>query len=105
DLIKKYKNATLPLTRGLSPEGSLEFYIVNELSKARDRAGRIADRSCSTEHSGVIMARTCARGSSLILGQMTAALGQQSVRGKRIEKGLRGRSLSHFPVGDLAPEA
>ena len=105
DLIKKYKNGTLPLTRGLSPEGSLEFYIVNELSKARDRAGRIADRSFSTENSGVIMARTGARGSSLNLGQMTAALGQQSVRGKRIEKGLRGRSLSHFPPGDLAPEA
>ncbi len=105
DLIKKYKSGTLPLTRGLSPEGSLEFYIVNELSKARDRAGRIADRSFSTENSGVVMARTGARGSSLNLGQMTAALGQQSVRGKRIEKGLRGRSLSHFPAGDLAPEA
>jgi DNA-directed RNA polymerase subunit A' len=105
ELIKKYKNGTLPLTRGLSPEGSLEFYIVNELSKARDRAGRIADRSFSIENSGVIMARTGARGSSLNLGQMTAALGQQSVRGKRIEKGLRGRSLSHFPPGDLAPEA
>ncbi len=105
DLIKKYKSGTLTLTRGLSPEGSLEFYVVNELSKARDRAGRIADRSFSTENSGVIMARTGARGSSLNLGQMTAALGQQSVRGKRIEKGLRGRSLSHFPVGDLAPEA
>src|SRR5579864_5711184 len=105
DLIKKYKNATLPLTRGLSPEGSLEFYIVNELSKARDRAGRIADKSFSTENSGVVMARTGARGSSLNLGQMTAALGQQSVRGKRIEKGLRNRSLSHFPPGDLAPEA
>src|SRR5579864_220716 len=105
DLIKKYKNATLPLTRGLSPEGSLEFYIVNELSKARDRAGRIADRSFSTENSGVIMARTGARGSSLNLGQMTAALGQQSVRGKRIEKGMRGRSLSHFLPYDLSPEA
>ncbi len=36
---------------------------------------------------------------------MTAALGQQSVRGKRIEKGLRGRSLSHFLPYDLSPEA
>ena len=36
---------------------------------------------------------------------MTAALGQQSVRGKRIEKGLRGRSLSHFQPYDLSPEA
>jgi DNA-directed RNA polymerase subunit A' len=105
ELIKKYKAGTLPLTRGLSPEGSLEFYIVNELSKSRDRAGRIADKSFSIENSGVIMARTGARGSSLNLGQMTAALGQQSVRGKRIEKGLRGRSLSHFLPYDLSPEA
>jgi DNA-directed RNA polymerase subunit A' len=105
ELIKKYKTGTLPTTRGLSPEGSLEFYIVNELSKSRDRAGRIADKSFSIENSGVIMARTGARGSSLNLGQMTAALGQQSVRGKRIEKGLRGRSLSHFPPNDLTPEA
>ncbi len=51
------------------------------------------------------MARTGARGSSLNLGQMTAALGQQSVRGKRIEKGMRGRSLSHFQPYDLSPEA
>jgi DNA-directed RNA polymerase subunit A' len=105
ELIKKYKTGTLPTTRGLSPEGSLEFYIVNELSKSRDRAGRIADKSFSIENSGVIMARTGARGSSLNLGQMTAALGQQSVRGKRIEKGMRGRSLSHFQPNDLSPEA
>ncbi len=105
DLIKKYKGGTLALTRGLSPEDSLEFYIVNELSRARDRAGRTADKSFSPENAGVIMARTGARGSSLNLGQMTAALGQQSVRGKRIEKGMRGRSLSHFTWNDLAPEA
>jgi DNA-directed RNA polymerase subunit A' len=36
---------------------------------------------------------------------MTAALGQQSVRGKRIEKGMKGRALSHFPWNDPSPEA
>jgi DNA-directed RNA polymerase subunit A' len=105
ELIKKYKAGELQLTRGLSPEDSLEAYIVNELSRARDRAGRIADRSFPPENSGMIMARTGARGSSLNVGQMTAALGQQSVRGKRIEKGLRGRALSHFPWNDQSPEA
>src|SRR5579863_4357925 len=105
ELIKKYKTQTLTLTRGLSPEGSLEFYIVNELSKARDRAGRIADRSFSIENSGVIMARTGARGSSLNLGQMTAALGQQSVRGKRIEKGYQNRALPHFAPHNPSPDA
>ncbi len=105
ELIKKYKAGTLQLTRGLSPEDSLEAYIVNELARARDKAGRIADRSFPPENSGMIMARTGARGSSLNVGQMTAALGQQSVRGKRIEKGMRGRALSHFPWNDPAPEA
>lgn len=103
DLQKKYKAGTLQLTRGLTPEDTLEAYIVNELAKARDKAGRIADRSFPAENSGMIMARTGARGSSLNVGQMTAALGQQSVRGKRISHGLKGRALSHFPWDDPSP--
>mgnify|MGYP003320710703 FL=1 len=51
------------------------------------------------------MARTGARGSSLKLGQMTAALGQQSVRGKRIQNGFNQRALSHFEKGDMSPDA
>jgi DNA-directed RNA polymerase subunit A' len=105
DLLKKYRAGTLQLTRGLSPEDSLEAYIVNDLARARDKAGRIADRAFPTENSGMIMARTGARGSSLNVGQMTAALGQQSVRGKRIDHGMKGRALSHFPWNDPSPEA
>src|SRR3989449_11131016 len=105
ELNKKYKAGTLEGTRGLSPEDTLEFHTVNELARARERAGRIADKALPIENSGAIMARTGARGSSLNVGQMTAALGQQSVRGKRIEKGLRGRSLSHFPWNDPSPES
>ena len=105
DLQKKYRAGTLQLTRGLTAEDTLEAYIVNELAKARDKAGRIADRSFPAENSGMIMARTGARGSSLNVGQMTAALGQQSVRGKRISHGMKGRALSHFPWEDPSPEA
>jgi DNA-directed RNA polymerase subunit A' len=105
DLQKKYKTGGLQLTRGLSAEDTLEAYIVNELAKARDKAGRIADRAFPPENSGMIMARTGARGSSLNVGQMTAALGQQSVRGKRISHGMKGRALSHFPWDDPSPTA
>ena len=96
---------TLPLTRGLSPEEALELYVVNELSRARDRAGKIADRSFPDDNSGVIMASTGARGSTLNIGQMTAALGQQSIRGKRIIKGYRNRALSHFKPGEQNPDS
>jgi len=105
DLQKKYKSGSLTLAKGLSAEELLEASIINELSRARDKAGRIADRSFPAENSGMIMARIGARGSSLNVGQMTAALGQQSVRGKRISHGMKGRALSHFPWDDPSPES
>ena len=103
DLILQYEQGTLPLTRGLSPEEALELYVVNELSRARDRAGKTADRAFPDNNSGVIMASTGARGSTLNIGQMTAALGQQSIRGKRINKGYHNRSLPHFTINDTNP--
>ncbi|HEV8386337.1 MAG TPA: DNA-directed RNA polymerase subunit A' [Nitrososphaera sp.] len=105
ELIQQYNDGTLPLTRGLAAEEALELYVVNELSRARDRAGRTADRAFPDDNSGVIMASTGARGSTLNIGQMTAALGQQSIRGKRIQKGYHNRALSHFKPRDHNPDA
>ncbi len=105
ELIQQYNDGTLPLTRGLAAEEALELYVVNELSRARDRAGRTADRAFPDNNSGVIMASTGARGSTLNIGQMTAALGQQSIRGKRIQKGYRNRALPHFVPNDTSPDA
>src|SRR5207253_6594929 len=105
ELIQQYNDGTLPLTMGLAAEEALELYVVNELSRARDRAGRTADRAFPDENSGVIMASTGARGSTLNIGQMTAALGQQSIRGKRIQKGYHNRALSHFKPKDANPDA
>jgi DNA-directed RNA polymerase subunit A' len=105
ELIEQFKVGTLPLTRGLSANEALELYVVNELSRARDRAGKTADRAFPDDNSGVIMASTGARGSTLNIGQMTAALGQQSIRGKRIHKGYHYRSLPHFKTNDTNPDA
>ena len=105
ELIQQYNDGTLPLTRGLAPDEALELYVVNELSRARDRAGKTADRAFPDDNSGVIMASTGARGSTLNIGQMTAALGQQSIRGKRIDKGYHNRSLPHFKKNDTNPDA
>src|SRR5207244_213684 len=77
------------------------IYIMNELSRARDVAGDIADQYFQMDNSGVIMSRAGARGSSLNIGQMTANVGQQSIRGKRILRGYRGRALSFFKPGDV----
>src|SRR2546428_2115108 len=105
DLISQAKKGTLQLSRGLSSEEALEAYIVNELSRARDRAGSLADKSFDETNAGRIMATTGARGSSLNIGQMAGALGQQSIRGRRIHKGYSNRSLPHFKENDTNPDA
>ncbi len=105
DLIRQYREGVLQPIRGLSPEETLELQITNELSRARDRAGRAADRSLADNNAGVIMASTGARGSTVNIGQMTALLGQQSIRGKRIERGYQRRALPHFLPDDINPDA
>ena len=103
--INLYRENKLPILKGVKPEDMLENYIMNELSKARDKAARIVEKVIPETNSGYIMAKTGARGSSLNLGQMMAMLGQQSIRGKRITRGYTLRALSHFKKGDITPEA
>lgn len=105
DLISQAKKGTLKLTRGLSAEEALEAYIVNELSKARDKAGNTADQQLEKNNAARIMATTGARGSSLNIGQMAGALGQQSIRGNRLNKGYNNRALPHFKENDDNPDA
>lgn len=105
ELIDSYRKGTLQRLPGQSLQDSFEIYVMNELAKARDDSGRIADEDFTLENSGIIMTRTGARGSSLNIGQMTASVGQQSVRGKRIMRGYVQRALPHFEPGDPSPKA
>ncbi len=105
ELIKSYRDGTLPRLPGQTLEDSFEIYVMNELAKARDESGKIADEDFDLENSGIVMTRTGARGSSLNIGQMSACVGQQAVRGKRIMRGYLGRTLPHFKFGDPSPKA
>jgi DNA-directed RNA polymerase subunit A' len=105
ELIESYRKGTLPRLPGQTLEESFEIYVMNELAKARDESGKIADEDFTLENAGIVMTRTGARGSSLNIGQMSACIGQQSVRGKRILRGYVGRALPHFKTGDPSPKA
>jgi len=105
ELINKYRKGTLQRLPGQTLEDSFEIYVMNELAKARDKSGKIADEDFALENSGIIMTRTGARGSNLNIGQMSACIGQQSVRGKRIMRGYRDHALPHFKPGDPSPKA
>ncbi len=105
DLTDQYEKGTLKLTRGMKAEEALEAYIVNELGKARVKAGDTANDSLDDGNAGKIMATTGARGSALNVGQMAGALGQQSRRGNRMNEGYANRALTHYKEHDSNPDA
>jgi len=104
-LINAYKAGELEPLPGRTLDETLEMRIMQTLGKARDTAGKIAQRYLGLDNSGVVMAVSGARGSMLNLTQMAACVGQQSVRGERIKRGYAARTLPHFRKGDLGAEA
>jgi DNA-directed RNA polymerase subunit A' len=105
ELIRQYHEGSLEIIPGRTPEESLELKIIQRLQKLRDEAGKLAIGYMDTFNNAFIMARTGARGSDINITQMAAMLGQQTVRGRRIVRGFRTRTLPHFRPGDLSPEA
>ncbi len=105
ELIEQYKQGKLEPIPGRTLEESLEQKIISLLQELREKAGQVAVNSMDPFNDVFIMARTGARGSEVNITQMAAMLGQQTVRGKRIKRGFRRKTLPHFKDDDLSPEA
>ncbi|MBS3814945.1 MAG: DNA-directed RNA polymerase subunit A' [Hadesarchaea archaeon] len=104
-LIDVYHQGELEQLPGRSLRETLEMRIMEVLAETRDKAGEIAEEHLGLTNNAVIMARTGARGSMLNLTQMAGCVGQQSVRGERLTRGYKGRTLPHFKSGDLTADA
>ncbi len=110
-LVNAYEVGDLESMPGRTLNETLEMKIMQELGKARDKAGEIAGRNLGFEgeteldNSAIVMATSGARGSMLNLTQMAGCVGQQSVRGERIKRGYGDRTLPHFRPGDLGADA
>jgi len=104
-LIETYDRGELESLPGRTVDETLEMKIMQTLGKARDTAGDIAEDNFADDNPAVIMAESGARGSLLNLTQMAGAVGQQAVRGERINRGYEDRTLSHFKPNDLSAEA
>ena len=119
-LVESYEEGYLQALPGRSLEETLEMKIMQVLGEARDMSGTIAENYLTmgkqsdddpyehvmaVENHSVVMARTGARASMLNLTQITACVGQQAVRGGRIERGYLNRTLPHFKKGELGAKA
>ncbi|WP_327053128.1 DNA-directed RNA polymerase subunit A' [Halomicrococcus gelatinilyticus] len=105
ELIETYENGDLESLPGRTVDETLEMKIMQTLGKARDSAGDIAEDHFAGDNPAVVMAESGARGSMLNLTQMAGCVGQQAVRGERINRGYEDRTLSHYKPNDLSADA
>jgi DNA-directed RNA polymerase subunit A' len=105
EFITLYHESKLEVFPGRSAKETLELKILELLNRTRNEIGKIVGQHINKKTGSSVMAESGARGGSLPLAQMAAVVGQQALRGKRIEKGYKGRTLSCFKVGDLSPAA
>ncbi|MFP8888223.1 DNA-directed RNA polymerase subunit A' [Natrialbaceae archaeon A-CW2] len=105
ELIEAYERGELESLPGRTIDETLEMKIMQTLSRARDNAGTIAEEHFTEDNPAVVMANSGARGSMLNLTQMAGCVGQQAVRGERINRGYEDRTLSHYQKNDLSAEA
>lgn len=103
-LIEQFHAGKLEPLPGRTIEETLELRILEVLNRARNKSGDIAMRQ-ERESNALTMAKCGSRGNSLNIAQMTAVVGQQALRGKRIDHGFSGRTLSYFQKKDLSPKA
>ncbi|MFX0186509.1 MAG: DNA-directed RNA polymerase subunit A' [Candidatus Hodarchaeota archaeon] len=102
-----HNNNTKILKRapGRTMRETLELRIRQVLAEARKKAEEIAAHYIGDEAHSVIMTKSGARGNILNLGQMSAVVGQQAIRGERINRGYTQRTLPHFKINDLSPKS
>src|SRR3989338_4804571 len=103
-LIDEFYAGKLHALPGRTVAETLELRILEALNRARNKSGDIAIRQVR-ESSALTMAKCGSRGNPLNIAQMTAIVGQQALRGKRIETGFKGRTLSYFKRNDLSHKA
>jgi len=105
NLINLYHQGKLEIFPGRTIEETLELKILELLNKARNKAGKIVAEHLNKNTGSSIMSDSGSRGGPLNLAQMAAVVGQQALRGKRIDKGYFERTLSIFKKGDLSSKA
>ena len=104
-LISEFNTGKMQAFPGRSDKETLELRILEVLNRARNETGKIVAEHSNPESHTLIMSESGARGNLLNLAQMAGCVGQQALRGERIERGYAKRTLSSFKKQDFGSEA
>lgn len=102
-LIEKFEEKKMEALPGRTTEETLELRVINILNRARNQCGEIVSENALPSGT-MTMAMSGARGSLLNLALIAACVGQQDLRGERINKGYDRRTLPHFKKDDFSGE-
>ncbi len=105
EYINRFESGDLEALPGMTHDETLELKIMEVLNKARNRVGEILAEVVDEHNPTITMAISGAKGNILNLAQMAACVGQQALRGKRIENGFALRTLPVFKKQELSPKS
>ncbi|MBS3107402.1 DNA-directed RNA polymerase subunit A' [Candidatus Woesearchaeota archaeon] len=104
EFIKEYERGDMETYPGKTLYETLEIKISQVLNNVRNKVGKVIVRTINQENSIIYMSKA-GKGNILNIAMMASTVGQQALRGKRIQDGYRGRTLSLFKRGDLSPRS
>jgi DNA-directed RNA polymerase subunit A' len=104
-LVEAYRAGQLQPAPGRSVEDTLEIEVLSTTGAVRDESGKIASAFLGLSNPSVIMARSGARAKMLNISEVAGMVGQQSVRGGRLNRGYYNRTLPHFKPDDIGATA
>ncbi|HIH15188.1 MAG: DNA-directed RNA polymerase subunit A' [archaeon GW2011_AR17] len=104
DIIDQYEKGKLKNLSGKTVEQTLELMVMQKLNETRNIVGKMISKTVSDTNNAIIMSRA-GKGNVLNLAQTSILVGQQALRGGRIERGYKNRTLSLFREHDKSPEA
>ena len=104
-IIEKEKSGNLDLLPGKSSEETRELKISQVLNEVRTKLGKIVKENFDKNGNINNMVSSGAGGSALNVTQIGSSVGQQILRGDRVNFGYKDRTLSSFKKGDAGPEA
>ena len=103
-IIEEHKKGKIKNFSGKTIEETLELMIMQALNDTRNQIGKLISKSAPEDNNAIIMSRA-GKGNILNLAQTSMLVGQQALRGKRVERGYKNRTLSLFKEHDRGPLA